>query len=52
MSAVATATAAADGWVNVKKNQRNGFSGCKNRICHHKLKFDARNDGWTKNKLS
>ena len=23
-------------------------SGCKIRICHHKLKLDERNDGWTK----
>ena len=49
MSAVATATAAADGWVNVKKNQRNGFSGCKNRIFHDKFKLDVRNICWTKN---
>ena len=36
MSAVARAAAAA------------GFSGCKNRIYHHKFKLDARNNGSTK----
>ena len=31
-----------------KQILKNGFSGCKNRICHHKFKLDARNNGWTK----
>ena len=30
---------------------KNGFSGCKNRICHHKFKWDARNNGWMKKKV-
>ena len=27
---------------------KNGFSGCKNRICQHKFKWEARNNGWMK----
>ena len=41
MSAVATAADAAS-------NLKDGFSGCKNRICNQKFKLDARNNGWTK----
>ena len=31
-----------------KQILKNGFSGCKNRICHHKFKLDARHNDWTK----
>ena len=31
-----------------KQILKNGFSGCKNRICYHKFKLDARHNDWTK----
>ena len=30
----------------------NGFSGCKNRVSHHKFKLVARNNGWTKKEVN
>ena len=50
MSAVSTAAAAAEYMYLYKSKKKNGFSGCKNRICHHKFKLDTRNNGWTKKK--
>ena len=29
-------------------NSQNLLQSCKNRMCHHKFKLDAWNDGWTK----
>ena len=34
-----------------KQIQKIVFSGCKNRICHHKFKLDAWNNGWTKKEV-
>ena len=34
-----------------KQIQKSVFSGCKNRICHHKFKVDAWNNGWTKKEV-
>ena len=31
-----------------KQIQKSVFSGCKNRICHHKFKLSAGNNGWMK----
>ena len=38
-------------WVNVNKSKKNGFSGCKNRICHHKFKLNTKIMAGQKKKL-